>query len=79
MNKNKKVLHVVNISFVINYFFGNQFKYLSKKTNNDYYVACSPSKELYDLSMEYEYIPFELSVTRSINLIEDLKSIVKFK
>lgn len=73
----KKVLHVINISFVTSYFFGDQFKYLSKKTGNTYYVACSPSKQHLELAKKYDYIPFQLPITRSINPVTDIKSIIK--
>lgn len=73
----KKVLHVINISFVTSYFFGNQFKYLKAKTGNTYYVACSPSVEHLQLASKYDYVPFEVSITRSINPLIDIKSVFK--
>lgn len=75
--QNKKVLHVVTISFVIKHFFGQQFNYLTKKTGNKYYLACSDSKELKQWSNELGYIPFSVEITRSINPLKDLVAIYK--
>ncbi|SMC47846.1 glycosyltransferase family 4 protein [Chryseobacterium sp. YR221] len=75
--KNYKVLHIVTVSFVINHFFGKQFKYLSKKTNNDYYLGCTPSEEFFQLAEPLEYTPFAVDVTRNISPITDLKAIYK--
>lgn len=75
--QNKKILHVITISFVINHFFGKQFKYLRKKTNNDYYLGCTPSEEFFQLSNSLEYTPFPVNVTRNISPITDLVAIYK--
>ncbi|WP_265129720.1 glycosyltransferase family 4 protein [Chryseobacterium oranimense] len=75
--ENKKILHIITISFVINHFFGKQFKYLRKKTNNDYYLGCTPSEEFFQLSNSLEYTPFPVNVTRNISPITDLVAIYK--
>lgn len=75
--KNKKVLHIITVSFVINHFFGNQFNYLKKKTGNQYFLGCSPSNEFRQLSSVLGYIPFEVEVTRKISPFLDIKSIFK--
>lgn len=73
--KKNKVLHIIAVSFSINYFFGNQFSYLSKKNNNEYHLGCSPSNEFFELSKELNYVPFEVLITRDINPFKDLKAI----
>jgi glycosyltransferase involved in cell wall biosynthesis len=75
--KNKKVLHVVTISFVIKHFFGQQFNYLNIKTGNKYYLACSDSKELEEWSNKLGYTAFPVEITRSINPIKDIIAIFK--
>lgn len=74
---NKKVLHIITVSFVINHFFGKQFSYLKKKTSNQYFLGCSPSDEFFQLSEALDYTPFAVNVTRSISPITDLKAIFK--
>lgn len=73
----KRVLHVINASFVTSYFFGEQFKYLKLKTGNIYYLACTPSDEHTNLASKLDYIPVNIPITRSINPLIDLKSIIK--
>jgi glycosyltransferase involved in cell wall biosynthesis len=74
--KKLKVLHVVNISFVLPYFIGDQFTYF-KDRGLDIHVACTPSKHLFDYSKEKKFIPFGVNVLREINIIEDICSIYK--
>ena len=74
---NKKVLHIITVSFVINHFFGKQFSYLQSKTSNQYFLGCSPSNEFFQLSESLNYVPFAVNVTRSISPITDLKAIIK--
>lgn len=74
---NKKVLHIITVSFVINHFFGKQFSYLKEKTSNQYFLGCSPSDEFFQLSESLNYTPFAVNVTRRISPITDLKAIFK--
>ncbi|MFB9120876.1 glycosyltransferase family 4 protein [Bergeyella porcorum] len=73
----KKVLHIVTISFVIKHFFGEQFKYLKNKTGNEYYLACSSSDELQEWKEELNYIPIPTEITREISPIKDIKAIYR--
>jgi len=73
--KNEKILHIIAVSFSINYFFGKQFTYLKKKNNNQYHLGCSPSNEFLELSKELDYIPFEVTITREISPFKDFKAI----
>ncbi|MDM1047942.1 glycosyltransferase family 4 protein [Sphingobacterium hotanense] len=74
---NQKTLHVVTVSFVINHFFGNQFRYLNSLNNNDYYLACSPSDELFELSSKLGFTAVPVNITREISPFSDLVSIFK--
>jgi len=76
MQKKEKVLHIIAVSFSINYFFGKQFSYLRKKNSNEYHLGCSPSKEFLELSKELDYIPFEVLITREISPFKDFKAIL---
>lgn len=75
--KEQKILHIIAVSFSINYFFGKQFLYLNAKKGNEYHLGCTSSKELIELSQTLGYIPFEVEITRNISPIKDLKAIFK--
>lgn len=75
MQKKEKVLHIIAVSFSINYFFGKQFSYLKEKRDGEYHLGCSPSNEFLELSKELDYIPFEVLITREISPLQDLKAI----
>lgn len=75
--ENKKVLHIITISFVIKHFFGNQFNYLKPKTGNAYYLACSPSEELISWQSDLGYIGAPIKITRSISPLKDIVAIYK--
>lgn len=75
--KNKNVLHIITVSFVINHFFGNQFNYMMKLSGNKYYLGCSPSDEFFNLSKKLNYNPFPVEVTRNISPFTDLVAIIK--
>lgn len=74
--KDKKVLHIVSVSFSLRYFVGNQFHYFKEK-GYEFHVACSDSPEFIALSQEFAFKPFPISILRSINPLEDIKSIYK--
>lgn len=74
--KNKKVLHIVSVSFSLRYFVGNQFHYFKEK-GYDFHVACSESAEFTSLSEEFEFKPFPIPILRTINPLQDIKSIYK--
>lgn len=71
-----KVLHIIAVSFSINYFFGKQFSYLSKKNGNQYHLGCSESEEFLQLAEDLDYTPFSLLITREISPLKDLKAII---
>ncbi|MEN5233472.1 glycosyltransferase family 4 protein [Sphingobacterium faecium] len=72
--ENKKVLHIVSVSFSLRYFVGNQFHYFQEK-GYEFHVACSDSPEFIVLSHEFGFTPFPVSILRSINPLQDIKSI----
>ena len=75
MKKNKNILHVVNVFFVIPYFLGNQLLFF-KDLGYDSFIACSPSKELKAESIKKKFQYIETPISRSISILNDLKSIV---
>lgn len=77
MENNKKVLHIITISFVIKHFFGNQFNYLTLKTGNRFYLACTPSEELSLWQNDYNYQQVPIKITRSISPLKDIVAIYK--
>jgi glycosyltransferase involved in cell wall biosynthesis len=74
MVENKKILHVVNISFVLPYYIGDQFDYFSAK-GIKFHVACQPSAHFLEYSIEKNFIPYQVNILRQINVFEDLKAI----
>lgn len=76
MNQNKKILHVINISFVLPYFIGDQFEYF---INNGYelHVACTPSTHLKNYSNKKKFSFLEVKIAREINIITDIIAIFK--
>ena len=69
-----KILHVVNISFVIPFFLGKQLAYFSSKGYKEY-VVCSPSNELEEFSRNYEFENHPIDILRKFSLISDFKAI----
>lgn len=71
-----KVLHVVNVSFVLPYYIGEQFGYFQEK-GIEFYVGCTPDNFLYQFSETKGFTVIPLKILREINVIEDIKSIWK--
>lgn len=69
-----KILHVVNISFVIPYFLGKQLKWFTEKGNKEF-VICSDSDELKDFSERYSFSYRAIDVLRKISIKKDIKAV----
>lgn len=74
--KGKKILHVVSVSFSLRYFVGNQFHYFKEK-GYEFHVACSESAEFNSLAKEFDFKQFPVPILRSIDPLQDIKSIYK--
>lgn len=72
--KRKSILHVVNVYFVLPYFFGDQFLYLDGH-GFDVHVICSPSENLNQYSKEKKFKYAEINILRSFSVIQDIKSL----
>lgn len=72
----KKLLHVVNISFVIPYFLGEQLLYFNERNYKEH-IVCSPSIELETLSKKYGFVYKGISILRKISLFSDLKALLR--
>lgn len=70
----KKILHVVNIYFVLPYFIGDQFKHFARK-GYTLFAACSKSEYLPQFAREKGFSYIETPVRRSISIGDDLRSI----
>lgn len=72
----KKVLHVVNVSFVIPYFLGEQINYFNNN-NFEIHIACSPDSNIlkYSKCWNFKFLPLE--VTRKFSLLKDFLSLIK--
>jgi glycosyltransferase involved in cell wall biosynthesis len=73
---NVRILHVVNIYFVLPYFIGEQFKYFNSKGLIQH-VICSPSEHLESYSTEMGFRYLETKIERSFNPISDIISTIK--
>lgn len=69
-----KILHVVNISFVIPYFLGKQLNWFAEKGNKEF-VVCSDSEELKDFSERYSFSYRAIDVLRKISIKKDIKAV----
>ena len=69
-----KVLHLVNIFFTIPYFLGEQLLYFDKK-GYSMHIICSPSEELKEYSIAYNFSYEEIPILRKISLYKDCKAI----
>lgn len=68
-----KILHVVNSSFVLPYFFGEQFVYLAAhNTDVDIYVACADDPMLHQCASYMQFKAIPLTISRNINFIGDI-------
>lgn len=70
----KKILHVVNVSFVIPSFFGNQFKYLKDKSIESHLI-CSPSEDVVYLAQKYDFKYKQINIKRSVSIKDDFFAI----
>jgi glycosyltransferase involved in cell wall biosynthesis len=70
-----KILHVVNISFVLPYYIGDQVDYFNS-IGFDIHIACTPSKHFETFCKEKNVKPFKLDIKREISIFSDLKSIL---
>lgn len=69
-----KILHVVNISFVIPYFLGRQLNWFVDKGNHEF-IVCSPSEELSEFSKRYSFKYKEVEILRKISIGKDIKAV----
>lgn len=70
----KNILHVVNVDFVIPYYFGNQFRYFKDK-NYTFHIASSKSDKFLEYSIQYDFIPFQTTISRNFNIFTDIKAL----
>lgn len=70
-----KILHVVNISFVIPYFLGEQLNWFHQKGYEEY-VVCSDSEELKEFSERYCFKYRAIDVLRKISITKDIKAVI---
>lgn len=71
-----RILHVVNISFVIPYFLGKQLNWFVEKGDKEY-VVCSPSEELAQFAEDYDFEYKPIEVLRKISIGKDLKAVAE--
>ena len=71
-----KILHVVNISFVIPFFLGKQLNHFVEKGYEEH-VICSDSEELSKLSRQYNFYCKAIEIERKISISHDVKAVIK--
>lgn len=72
----KKILHVVNISFIIPYFLGEQLIYFRERGYKEF-IICSPSLELDALSKKYFFEYQDVEILRQVSIWKDIEAIYK--
>ena len=72
----KKILHVVNISFVIPYYLGDQIDYFNSK-GHSIIIGCSPSEDFFEDSKKKPFTPLTLGIKRSFAMRKDVIAIFK--
>jgi glycosyltransferase involved in cell wall biosynthesis len=72
----KRILHVVNVYFVLPYFLGEQLLYL-KNQGFDVHIVCSPSPHIenYSLKMQFKYK--EIGILKAISPLRDCLALLK--
>jgi glycosyltransferase involved in cell wall biosynthesis len=77
-----KVLQIINSSFVLSYFFGDQFNYFRTIDSKfEIFVACSDDQLLFKLEKEMGFKAIPIPITRDFSIFNDLKTffyLVKF-
>lgn len=73
---NKKILHVVSVSFSLPYFIGDQFDHF-REQGWEMFVACSPSEHLSIYAAEKRFTVFSIQINRTISPLADIKAIFK--
>tara|TARA_B110000977_G_scaffold200555_1_gene291533 strand:+ start:1554 stop:2663 length:1110 start_codon:yes stop_codon:yes gene_type:complete len=72
-----KVINVINIGYVVPYFFGNQFDYLKKNENIKSYVACKNDNDFVFYKKKYNLNSLTIPINRKLSLIDDLKCVLR--
>ncbi len=72
----KNIIHVVNISFVIPYYLGDQINYFKEK-GVKINIACSPNDFFFSYAKKKSFIPHAVIVKRSFDILQDIKSVLK--
>ncbi len=70
-----KILHVVNVPFVLPYILGNQIDYFNS-IGFEVHVACSNGAKIEEYKSKWNFNYLELKVNRSYSLFDDLYSIL---
>ena len=74
--KKIKILHVVNVSFVIPYFLGDQINFFNNQ-GYEIHIACSPDKNIDHYNKIWNFKFLSLDITRSFSIFKDLRSLCK--
>lgn len=72
----KKILHVVNISFVIPYYFGDQLTFFKEK-GDIVHIACSYDDTLFKFAKKWKFLAYPLKISRKFSPLTDLISIIR--
>ncbi len=70
----RKILHIVNISFVLPYYLGDQIDFF-KKRGYSVSVACSPSDHLVNFCRQKDISCYPVTVNRSFSIRTDLATV----
>ena len=69
-----KILHVLNVPFVLPYILGNQIEYFND-IGTEVHIACSNGPQLDNYKKKWNFVFLELKINRKISLFDDIFSI----
>src|SRR5690606_36209110 len=72
----RKILQVVNIPFVLPYYFGDQIEFL-RDHNYEVTIACSPGPDLVKFCEKYGIRGVGIDILRKIDVFADIKALIK--
>jgi len=73
-----RILHVINIPFVIPYFLGNQISFFISK-GHSVFIACSPHEKLLVYQEKWKFNSLGVQIRRNISPIDDFFAVLKIR
>lgn len=72
----RKILHVVNVPFVIPYFFGDQISFF-EQNGFEIHIACTEDPKVKYFQSRWNFIFFNVNIGRDFSFISDLRNLIR--